>query len=107
MNEEVSTPEAEVKPQTPAAIVLGLYLMLIGAASPFLSEAHNFLAGNHGKNGLGVFLGWFFFGVVAALIGVVCTLIGCTQQPRTRLTHVAVMIALVEIIVGGIFLVTM
>ena len=68
MSEESATPEIAAKPETPAPIIFGLYAMLVGAASPVLSEVHNFLAGNHGKNGLGVFLGWMVLGAVAAAI---------------------------------------
>ena len=105
MSEESATPEIAAKPETPAPIIFGLYAMLVGAASPVLSEVHNFLAGNHGKNGLGVFLGWMVLGAVAAVIGIVSTIIGLTMPPRTRLTHIAVMVALVEIVLVLYFLV--
>ena len=105
MNDEVATAEVAAEPKTPPPIVFGLYLLLFAAASPVLFEVHNFLAGNHGKNGLGVFFGWLLLGAVAAVIGLISTMIGFTMQPRTRLTHIAVLVALVEICLVFYFLV--
>lgn len=76
--------------------------MLFAAAAPLLSQAHAVITGNTGKNGLGIFLGWLLLGVVAAVIGIICAFVGATQLPRTRLTHIALIVAVIETVVLAI-----
>ena len=77
---------------TPVSIVFALLLFGFAIATPVIGIAQG--SGKHdGFQVFGTFLLWLMGGGVAAVAGILCTIIGAWRGPRTGATTVAIVLA--------------
>ena len=88
MNEQVETPASQPGASTPTSIRFALFFFVVAVVCPlwgYLSvrDSHD------GFKIFGVLTITFGAGAVAALIAVICTLVGLSQKPHSIWTKIA------------------
>ena len=103
MNERVATPAPQSEATTPTSIRFALFFFVVAFVVPVMGylsvrESHD------GFKIFGTFLVVSGVGAVAALIAVICTFVGLTQEPRSIWTRIAGFLTLVAVFLFVVFL---
>jgi hypothetical protein len=86
------------RPRTPRIILVAIGLLLFAAAAPFIGSFIQDMSPDGQTVMLGSFFVWTFAGIGAGGLGVVCTIVGAWQGPRSPLTWVAILLSLLLLI---------
>ena len=90
MTEPVQVPRAT----TPPTIVFALFCFVFAIVCPFVGGIMAERSPGEGLHAIGVILPWLLAGGVAGILGVICTLVGSWNSPRTAPTVIAIVLAL-------------
>jgi hypothetical protein len=82
-----------VRHRTPPAIHFALLLFVFAIASPFIGSLAPGGSNGDGWHTIGVLFQWVLAGAAAALLGIVCTVIGAWRGPRSGTTALAILLA--------------
>jgi hypothetical protein len=85
-------------PTTPPSIYLGIVLMLFAIAAPFIGEYAAMHTEGDSWRTLGVIMKWLFITAVAALGGIVSTLVGARHGAHTLVTKMALVLCVVMVL---------
>jgi hypothetical protein len=89
---------------TPRTIYAALLLLPFAAAAPFIGSAIEDHVSRDDPPILGIFFEWLLIGLFAAFAGIACTIVGAWRAPRSWLTWLAILFAvLLFIAVIGLF----
>jgi len=80
------------RPATPGSVAFALHCFAIAVIVPLMAlfAEHK---GNDGAGALGPLLFGLLAGAVAALLGIICTIVGARRQPRSVATMIAIVLA--------------
>lgn len=81
---------------TPASIIVALFFYAVAIAAPFIGVA-SVKDSHDGFQIFGTVLISLGLGGIAALVGIVCTIIGMVRGPHTAWTLVAAILALISV----------
>ncbi|HTU65664.1 MAG TPA: hypothetical protein VMF52_06930 [Steroidobacteraceae bacterium] len=85
-------------PRTSPAIYAALGLMAFAVAAPFVGSFIQDLSPDGQNVMLGAFFGWSLAGMAAGGLGVFCTVVGAWRAPRSGLTILSIVIAVLLVI---------
>lgn len=92
------------RPATPRTIYAALLLLPFAAAAPFIGSFVEDHVSRDDPPILGIFFEWLLLGLFAAFMGIACTVVGAWRGPRSWLTWLAIVFAvLLFIAVLGLF----
>jgi len=88
------TPEVP-RPQTPASIWFALFCFGFAIAAPFIGGLKAEMSHGDGWQSIGIVLIWALIGGAAAVVGIICTIVGAWRSPRTIATMFTIALACV------------
>jgi hypothetical protein len=100
----VARADVDSRPATPRSIHVALGFLGAALLMPVAAIIRAKLTPEHGFDRLGAFFQMILIGAGFALIGIICTIAGASQRPRSRATQAAIHLSGAFAILGaGIF----